>query len=81
MRIVVSIGNEESYAQIRSYNKYEPEECRDTARPQCFAVSKYEDAISSYQAENGSGCSYADLLWREIEAGDNTDYACHQVDE
>ena len=81
MRIVVDVGDKKPYAQIRSYDKYEPEQRRDTTCPQCFAVSKHEDAISSYQAEDGSRCSYADLLWCEIETGDNTDHACHQVNE
>ncbi len=54
MGVVVSIGDEEAYTEVCAYNKYEPEQCRDTACAQCFAVGKYEDAIGSNETKDGS---------------------------
>ena len=44
-------------------------------------MNEHEDAIGSHQAKDGTRCSYADLLRRKIEAGDDADNAAHQVDE
>ncbi len=78
---IINVGNEESYAEICSYNTYEPYQRGDASTAQGPVMSEHEDAVGSHQAKDGSRCSYADLLRRKIEAGNDADNTGHQVDE
>src|SRR6266699_2175392 len=78
---IINVGNEESYAEICSYDTYEPYQRGDASTAQGLVMSEHEDAVGSHQAKDGSRCSYADLLRRKIEAGNDADNTGHQEDE